>query len=247
MRTIASAAIALSLAVAAVPAAAVDFLVPGVSLGSVSLEPGARVRYLVVTQSFGSSDSSQVELAVLSHGRGEVRLEVSTAPYPPSRDETFTVRLRLAESVTSIESAEEFRGCLREIRIREGDEGFRAPTDDELDELAIEDLFVQSSAGAERRALESGKVAVPAGSFTCSGIETSRRSARTVTLGGVRAERTEEEVTRIYLSRDVPLWGLVKSRMEKRSMMRREGAPAAAPRITITESTLLSFERPRAR
>ena len=220
-------------------------LIPGISLESVTLDPGARVAYLVVSESFGAADSSRVELAVLSRGRGEVRLEISMAPYPPRSAETVTVRLRLSERVASIASADEFRECLREIRIREGEEAFRAPTDAELDDFAIEDLFVRRSADARTRTIGAATVAVPAGSFSCSGVETSSRSERTVMLGGVRAERIEEEVTRIYRAADVPLWGLVKSRMERRGEIRREGSQSGSPRVAITEATLLSFRCPR--
>ena len=243
MRTV-IAAIMLAFAVPASPARAVDFLVPGVSLGSVSLAAGARVSYLVVTESFGSADSSFVELAVVSRRRGEVRLEVSTAPYPRRRDETLTVRLRLSERAVSAASAGDFRECIREIRVREGTGDFREPTAAELDDLSIEDLFIRRSEGAVRRDLAAATVAVPAGSFLCSGVETARRDARTVTLGGVRAERIEEETTRIWISPDVPLWGLVKSRMERRNTISRAESPGAAPRITITESILLSYRAP---
>jgi hypothetical protein len=238
-------ALILAFAAAAAPVLAVDFIVPGISLESVSLAPGARVAYLVVSQSFGSSDSSYVELAILSRGGGEVRLELSTAPYPPRRAETLPVRLRFSERAVSVSSAGEFRECIREIRVREGSKSFREPTAAELDDLAIEDLFIRRSGGEERRALAAATVAVPAGSFLCSGVETARRDARTVTLGGVAAERVEEETTRIWISSDVPLWGLVKSRMERRSTIARMGSSGAAPRITITESTLLSFKKPR--
>lgn len=242
---IGSLAIALLAAAAVAAAAAVDFILPGVSLGSVSLAAGARVAYLVVSQTLGSSDSTYVELAVLSRGRGEVRLEVSTAPFPPRRDETLAVRLRLAERAVSAASADEFRACIREIRIREGAESFREPTPSELEDLAIEDLFIRRSGEGERRSLPPATVAVPAGSFLCSVVETSRRDARTVTLGGVRAERVEEEATRIWISADVPLWGLVKSRVERRSSVERAGSAGGAPRVTITESRLLSYKKPR--
>jgi hypothetical protein len=55
--------------------------------------------------------------------------------------------------------------------------------------------------------------------------------------------------SRLWTSRDVPLWGLVKSRIEKTLLTRSSAARAheATPRVTVTESILLSYRRPRGR
>ena len=75
-------ACAFLLAGALAPARAVgvDFLVPGMSLESVSLVPGARVSYLVVSKSFGAADSSYIEIRVLEHAQGAFRLEIVSSP-----------------------------------------------------------------------------------------------------------------------------------------------------------------------
>jgi|GEM_PF-1792806 len=228
-------------------ARAIDFLVPGMSLESVSLVPGARVSYLVTSQSFGATDSSYVELRVLDRAGGAFRLEILSSPYPRSEEGSTTVRLRLAERVTSAATSEAFRSCLEEIRIREGAGAFRAPTQKELDDLDIEELFVRANEHSERRAFEPARIATPAGSFLCDGVELSRKETRQVSLGGVQAERTEEMTSRLWLSREVPLWGLVKSRIEKTDLTRSSAARAGGqtPRVTVTESILLSYRRPR--
>ncbi len=230
-------------------AAGVDFLVPGMSLESVSLVPGARVSYLVVSKSFGAADSSFVELRVLEHAKGTFRLEIVHSPYPRSKEESVTVRLRLSERATSVTSPESFRACLLDVRIREGTGAFREPTEGELDDMDIESIFLRPQEGALRTPLASAKIGVPAGVFLCDGAEYSRDESRSVSLGGVQARRFEEEKSRIWISRDVPLWGLVKSTVEKRSRTIAAGVPAseARSRETATESILLSYTKPRGR
>ena len=244
-------ACAFVLAGALVPAGAagVDFLVPGMSLESLSLIPGARVSYLVVSKSFGAADSSFIELRVLERKAGAFRLEIVSSPYPRSREESVTVRIRLAERVLSAASPESFRSCLLDIVIKEGTGAFREPTARELDDIDIESVFLRPDEGLSKTPLASAKIAVPAGVFLCDGADYSREETRTVNLGGVRAQRVEEEKSRIWISRDVPLWGLVRSTVEKKSRTIAAGVPAseARSRVTSTESVLLSYRKPRGR
>jgi len=230
-------------------AAGADFLVPGMSLESVSLAPGARVSYLVVSKSFGAADSSFVELRVLEHKGGTFRLEIVSSPYPRSKEESVTARLRLSDRATSAASPESFRACILEVLVKEGAEAFREPTADELDEMDIESIFLRPENDLARTPLESAKIAVPAGNFLCEGAEYSRGGSRPVSLGGVQAQRVEEMKSRIWISRDVPLWGLVKSTVEKKSRTVAPGVPASAAssRTTTTESILLSYTKPRGR
>ncbi len=230
-------------------AAGVDFLVPGMSLEAVSLEPGARVSYLVVSKSFGVADSSFVELRVLERKGGAFRLEVVSSPYPRSKEESVTIRLQIAERVMSASSPETVRDCLLEVSIREGTGSFRAPTAQELDKMDIESIFLRSNDRLARTALGQARVSVPAGAFVCEGAEYSRNETKTVSLGGTEARRTEEERSRIWISRDVPLWGLVRSTVEKKSLTASAGAHASSsrPRETSTESILLSYAKPRRR
>jgi hypothetical protein len=242
---------AFMLAGALVPPRAdgVDFLVSGMSLESVSLVPGARVSYLVVSKSFGAADSSFIELRVLEHKGGAFRLEIVSSPYPRSKEESVTVSLRLSERVISVTSPESFRSCLLEVAIKEGAGAFREPTARELGDMDIESIFLRPEKGLLRTPLESAKIAVPAGVFSCDGAEYSRDESRPVSLGGVQAQRVEEEKSRIWISRDVPLWGLVKSTVEKKSRTIAAGVPASAARSreTATEAVLLSYRKPRGR
>ena len=231
----------------AAPSRAVDFLVPGIALRTVSLVPGARVSYLVVSSSFGAVDSSYVELRVLKSAKGDVRLEVFSSPYPRKAAESVTVRLRLLDRVTAITSPAEFSPCLLEMLIREGTGAFRAPTARERDEFDVEALFLPPGEGAVRTPLETAAISTPAGVFRCEGVRIAQRSSRVVNLGGVRAERIDEETSTVRLSSKVPFWGLVKATVEKRSTTKSSLARpgAVSPRTTSTESTLLSFRKPR--
>lgn len=244
-------ACAFLIAIALGPARAggVDFLVPGMSLESVSLVPGARVSYLVVSKSFGAADSTFIELRVLGHKGGAFRLEIVSSPYPRSKEESVTVRLRLAERVISATSPESFKSCLLEVVIKEGTGAFRKPTEHELDDMGIESILLRPDEGLLRTPLVSAKIATPAGVFFCDGAEYSRDEIIPVSLGGVPAQRVEKEKSRIWISRDIPLWGLVKSTVEKKSRTITAGVPdsAARSRETATESVLLSYTKPRGR
>lgn len=241
-------AAAVAQAPAAARAAGVDFLVPGMSLEAVSLEPGARVSYLVVSKSFGVADSSFVELRVLERTGGAFRIEVVSSPYPRSKEESVTVRLRIAERVTSASSPEAVRACLLEVAVREGTGAFREPTARELERMDIESIFLRPNDRLARTPLGSARVSVPAGTFACEGAEYARNETKIVSLGGTDARRVEEERSRIWISRDVPLWGLVRSTVERRILTESARAPASSrPRETSTESILLSYAGPRRR
>jgi hypothetical protein len=244
-----AAAVAAGGAPSAARAAGVDFLVPGMSLNAVSIEPGARVSYLVISKSFGAADSSFVELRVLERKGGAFRLEVVSSPYPRSKEESVTIRLRLAERVMSATSPESVRSCLLEVAVKEGTGSFRTPTADELERMDIESIFLRPIDHLARTPLGSARVSAPAGTFACEGAEYLRNEAKTVSLGGTPARRIEEERSRIWISRDVPLWGLVRSTVEKKSLTSSAGAPASSsrPRETSTESILLSYAKPRRR
>jgi hypothetical protein len=227
-------------------ASRVDFLIPGISLESLSLAAGARVSYLVITHSFGTADSSFIEIRVLRHAKKEYSLEITSSPYPKSVEESMRVRLRVSEGITHASSPAEVRSMIHDILVQKGAEPYRAPTADELKDADIEALFMRPAAGAERREAGTERVASPAGSFLCSVVEYSSSGRRAVTLGGVEGERVDTETSRVWLSKEIPFWGLVKSRVERTSRTTvAGGGSAGAPKTTLTESIILSFHCPR--
>jgi hypothetical protein len=120
----------------------------------------------------------------------------------------------------------------------------------QLDDFDVESIFSRSRPGAERRDLGRERVATQAGSFLCEVVEYSTSDTRTVLLGGVPAERFEAETSRLWLAKEIPFWGLARSRVEKRSSTVAGGAgkPAgAASKTTLTESIILSYRKARVR
>ena len=230
-------------------AAKVDFLLPGMSLESAAFVPGARVSYLVISKSFGAADSSYLELRVLDRAKGAFRLEVVSSPYPRSKKESTTIRLRIADRITSLASPDSFASCLLGIQIKEGTGSFREPSAREIDDMDLESMFLRTDDSLRRAPLGTAVIKVPAGVFSCEGAEHSRESSRPVSLGGVPARRIEEEKIRVWISRDVPFWGLVKSSIDRKSRTTAAGAgdSASRPRETATESVLLSYTKPRRR
>lgn len=225
-----------------------DFLVPGISLHSVSFESGSRVAYIVISESFGVADTTMVELSVLEAGEGRVLLEVSSSPYPRYPEETASVRLRISEPIREITSPDEFFSYVDEILVRESEgEPFREPSRDEVEELELERMFLPSPADSERVILGREEVETPAGVFSCEKLEIEKEAVNPVSLGGVEALRFEREHTLIWLSGDVPFWGLVRSRLERESSTRlaRRVRTGSEARISVTESILYSYSRTR--
>lgn len=243
----AAAALALSLALScAAPgsAAGLDFLVPGISLRSVSFEAGTGVSYLIVSESFGVADTSVVELDVLETGDETVLLEVSTSPFPRNEEETIWVRMRFGQGVREIATPDRFMSFVREVLVREGGSAsFERPSDEEIEELGLERMFLPSRPDSARVPLGSEEVETPAGDFLCGKYRLGEERSMPVQLGGVDAVRYEREETLIWLSPEIPFWGLVRSRIERESST---DLPAGSrfqprPRTTLTESILLSY------
>jgi len=230
-------------------AANLDFLVPGISLRSVSFEAGTRVAYLIISESYGIADTSVVELAVLEADVGAVLLEVSTSPYPRTPDETVWVRLRFDEGVREIESSDEFMSFVQEVLVREGSTGtFEQPESEEIEELELERMFLPSRADTERVPLGREEVETPAGRFPCDKYGVRSERSMQVQLGGIEAVRYEREETFIWLSPDIPFWGLVRSRIERESSTSLPKRPRFQPRpkTTLTESVLVSYKNAQA-
>ena len=223
-----------------------DFLVPGVSLDMVSFDAGTSVTYLIIAEAYGEKDSSLVHLAVIDLVGDDVVLEIASSPYPESGEETITVRLRIAEDVKTITSPDEFYTYLKEIHVRDGCEPFRSPTEDEIEDFELEKMFLPAGERMERTVHPPEIRETLVGDFTCEKVELRRSDVRPVSLGGIQAERLEEERSTLWLSPDVPFWGLVQSRVERRTatkILMPGRQREVEPRITVTESILLSFKR----
>jgi hypothetical protein len=225
----------------------VDFLVPGVSLHSVDFAAGTSVSYLIVSEAHGIRDSSLVTLKVTGKDGGGAALEISSTTWPPVDMETITVRLTLCPGAGEMKTPEQFYSCISDILVRDGTEPFREPSLEELEEFDIGRLFLRRGEGLERLELEPETVEVPAGIFRCRVYEYFRSDRRDVAMGGVTAERFEEEKSILRISPEVPFWGLVKSRVKRTSKTSYPGGRTrreARPKVTVTESVLLEYSSP---
>ncbi len=226
----------------------VDFLVPGVSLKSVIFTGESSVEYLVISEVYSVLDTSIVRLSILESEPGECLLEIVSSPYPEVETETVTVRLYFLENITGAGSPEEIRNLITRILVRDGKGDFREPSEEEIDDFDLEKLFPATGDGMEKKELEPEEVRTPAGLFLCSMSEFSSSDTRTVNLGGVDAERFEEQTSRLAVSDKVPFWGLVRSRVERKSYTKLKNAPgrgrAPRPKVVVTESILVSFTVP---
>ena len=111
-----------------------------------------------------------------------------------------------------------------------------------MDEFDIGSLFFDGREVMDFTRLPGGIIDTPAGSFKCDAEEYSRIDEYAVKLGGVDADRTEEVVSTLWLSDTVPLWGLVKCRVERSSHTTiRGGRGGPGPSPTVTESILHSY------
>ena len=231
-------------------AAGLDFLVPGISLRSVAFEAGTGVSYLVISESYGVADTSVVELAVLEADGTTSLIEVSTSPFPRTPEETVWVRLRLEDGVRHIESSDEFMSFVREVLVREGGSGrFERPEEEDIEELELERMFLPSRADTVRVPLGPEEIETAAGLFRCEKFGIMDERTMQVYLGGIEALRYEREETHIWLSPEVPFWGLVRSRIERESSTRLPDRPRfqPKPKSTVTESILVSYRSAESR
>ncbi len=227
-------------------AAGVDFLVPGVSLESVVFEAGSSVLYIVISRTADVADTTTVGISVLDDSRGVFLVEIMSSTWPPREEETVTARLHIDGRIVSATSVDEVRERILGISIRDGLEPFREPSEEEIDDFGMERLFPPVDSSAVKKDLGVEKVSTPAGLFESSVVEYVKSSSRPVEMGGVKAERTEEERSTLMLSPRVPLWGLVRSRVERTAHTSLESPKSRISpvlRVTVTEAVLVDFRR----
>ncbi|UCF04315.1 MAG: hypothetical protein JSV33_10225 [bacterium] len=233
-----------------VAVAGVDFIVPGVTLESVDFKAGADVSYLVIVHAYETSDTSVVRLSVQDVSDDFCVLEISSGPFPSNEEETATIRFRLAMRFKEYSTPDEIFDCIDQIRVRNGTEPFRIPTQDEIEEFDLKQILLNTNESRQRRTLPVQEVETRAGSFPCDVVEYTMRDVRAVNLGGVEAERLREERSVLWFSSQIPFWGLVKSRVEMRrttTILSASVPTAPQGKQTVTESVLLSFKDPFAR
>ena len=93
------------------------------------------------------------------------------------------------------------------------------------------------------------EIETAAGLFRCEKFGIMDERTMQVYLGGIEALRYEREETHIWLSPEVPFWGLVRSRIERESSTRLPDRPRfqPKPKSTVTESILVSYRSAESR
>ncbi|MBN2184974.1 MAG: hypothetical protein JW746_06565 [Candidatus Krumholzibacteriota bacterium] len=223
----------------------IDLLIPGVSLGSVSFTEGSSVEYMIVSEAYSVFDTSIVRLSVLESEEGGFLLEIISSPFPEIEEETVAVRLFLKDGISEARTPEAARKFIDRVFLREGQGPFDQQGAEEIDKFDLDKLFIRDWEMKEEKVKGQEKVETPAGSFDCRVSEFFKSETDSVKLGGVDAVRFEEQSSRLMISEKVPFWGVVRSRVERKSYTRlssasRSGRPPR-PKVTVTESILVSF------
>ncbi len=222
----------------------VDFLIPGVPLKSVSFEQGAMVEYLSISETFGVKDSSLVRIEVLEIVDGKVVMLICNSSYPPLPDESVRAKIIMSENIREMSSPSQYGKYIKEIYVRQGEEGYRQASQDDLDELDVGRLFIQTAEGVRELPPDSAEVETPAGSFSCRVGEYISSSAKKINLGGVEGHRKEEVSSKLWKSERVPFWGIVRSRVKRKSSTSIPGPSSLNEldsKVVLTESMLLSY------
>ena len=233
------------------PAAAgdIDLLIPGVSLESVTFTEGASVEYMIVSEAYSVFDTSIVKLSVLESEGGGFLLEIISSPFPEVEEETVAVRLFLRDGISEARTPEDARKFIDRVFFREGPGPFEEQDGEEIDKFDLGKLFIRDGEMMEEKVQAPEKVETPAGCFDCRISEFFKSETDSVKLGGVDAERFEEQTSRLMISEKVPFWGVVRSRVERKSYTRlssgsRSGRPPRS-KVTVTESILVAFSLAR--
>lgn len=227
----------------AVPAPKSYFLLPGLMLERLPLEEGAGVAYLVVTESFDVEDSTEVSIEIKREERGCAEVSIVTSQIPRDEEGVVSVKIRFAKGIESVGSADELRSAIDEILVKTGKEPYRHPTDEEMREFGLDDMFFERSPELEETVLDSEIVSTTAGTFKCSVVRYTKTKKKVVDLGGISAESVEELTATMWKSSDVPVFGLVKTRIETKRQTIPRGSkafPLSKPRVTTTEAILIS-------
>ncbi len=235
---------AVSLAPSTLLSGDIDFLIPGVSLETVSFEAGASVQYLTISEAYGVLDTTMAGLSVIEAETDSFLLEIVSSSWPVLSSETVAVRLWLSPDIRSAGTSGEVRSAIMSIIVKIGDDDFREPSVEEIEDFGLDRLFLSFEGETERRDMGEQIIETPAGEFACMLTEFYRSSDEHMDLGGVKAVKHEEEISLLLVSDDVPFWGLVRSRVETSSHTRLTSSRRKPrPKVTVTESVLISSSR----
>lgn len=227
-----------------VDAAESDFLIPGISFGDIDFRAGTKVKYIVISEVYEVRDSSLVGLSVIDSIEDKTVLEITSSPWPETPSEMITIRVTMMENCDSIESLGNLSSILEKVMIKEGDKPFRKATEKEIEDFDLDGIFIHPEEFKERN-LSSVELKTPAGQFNCELKEFYNKRERKMNLGGNEAVRFEEETNLLWISGEVPFWGLVKSEVTKKTYTRMNLYHSSDRKLNVKEtflrSVLISF------
>ncbi|MDZ7859501.1 MAG: hypothetical protein U5O15_02330 [Candidatus Krumholzibacteriota bacterium] len=217
-----------------------DFLIPGISFGDIDFRAGTKIEYIVISEVYEVRDTSLVGLSVIDSPEDKTVLEITSSPWPAAPSEMITVRVTMTENCDSIETLGNLDSILEKVMIKEGDKPFREATEKEIEDFELDRMFIHPEEFKETK-LSSVKLKTPAGQFNCELKEFHNKRERKMNLGGNEAVRFEEESNLLWISGEVPFWGLVKSEVTKKTYTRMN-LPHTSERTLNVKETFLRSE-----
>jgi len=224
----------------------IDFIIPGLFLDSLSVGESCSVKYLVVNQVFGEKDSTELLIDYVLNPGNNPEIHISSFSFSEGREDTFSVVILFKRPPENIHSSDEFKDSIKEILVKEGDQPLRHPSEDELRRFGFDELF--SRPDFDEVSVSPGKelINTSCGDFECRVRGYKQVNRKKVKLGGIDAVKVEEISVTLWKSADVPLFNLVKSRIERKRVTRPIGSyglEISKPRKSITTTYLLGYTR----
>ncbi len=224
----------------------VDFIIPGLFLDSLSVGEGCSVKYLVVNEVFGERDSTELLIDYALNTGNYPEIRISSFSFNEGRKDTFSVIFLFKRPPENIHSSDEFKDSIKEILVKEGDQPLRHPSEEELRKFGFEELFSRPDFDEVSVSPDVELISTSCGDFKCRVRGYKQVTRKKVKLGGIDAVKVEEISVTLWKSVDVPLFNLVKSRIERKRVTRpisSYGLEISKPRKSITTTYLLGYTR----
>jgi len=224
----------------------VDFILPGLFLDSLSVRESCSVRYLVVNEAFGEKDSTELMIDYDPHSGDLPEIRILSMPLAGGQEDTFLVRISFKRLPENIHSPDEFRDCIEEILFKSGDQPLRHPTEEELKKVGFNELFSKPGFNEGPVSMKGELVKTSLGDFKCKVREFKRVTKKKVRLGGIDALKMDEIHVTLWKSVEIPIFNLVKSRIERRRIIKPAGPgdfEISKPRVTVTTAYIIGYKR----
>ncbi len=226
-----------------------DWLLPGIDLRGVRFEAGAWCRYRVIDEAEGIRDTTVVDVSVPIDGAvGPVRHGSATAwwvefangaPGTPE-SERDVLRVLVDADITKRARGDSLAAYVRGYWVRRGGGAVEPGDLAELDRLTL-------GSDATWNELPDTTVETEAGRFACHRRVRVRRDDRRTPRGRVTVVLRRVDRWTLWLSDDVPLFGLVACRIdrlrESRTEPRVRGIPSTGPRRSRVTTELIATGR----